>query len=370
MKLKLVSAVCVLFIVFLLTVFISCDQDSIFADIAVEPEPVDPRVAGSPTNIVVLDGWIYMASMGSDVIHRYKNNQWDVFSASGKVAGLASTSSKLYALVYHGDNRMDSSIVEYTGTDWITINRDNADSYSFQSIFGAEDKLFVGGNAGGSWDVFYVNDNNLTKVISNTAPLTGAAYENGSYFIATGGGGIYRVSGQNLSATPMAGSQGNITGIVNVNGTITASTRDGRILTSSGTGFNTILKEDIIYTGAMTVYKEYTENQWKNSLLLLGVQTSGSYNKGYRELALVNGMMPNDGRIPVIPGGELSSVKPENKSKYEASIARYSVYHIIQVPSQVDTFPSNPQGWEPLIFASTAGKGVYVLRNGLWNAQD
>jgi hypothetical protein len=120
----------------------------------------------------------------------------------------------------------------------------------------------------------------------------------------------------------------------------------------------------------MTVYKEYSGNEWKNSLLLLGVQTSGSYNKGYRELALVNGMMPTDRRSPVIPGGELSSVKPENKSKYEASIAKYSVHYILQVPSEVDAFPSNPQGWEPLIFASTAGKGVFVLRNGLWNAQE
>ena len=60
----------------------------------------------------------------------------------------------------------------------------------------------------------------------------------------------------------------------------------------------------------------------------------------------------------------------ENLSKYEASLARYSVHHILQVPHEVDNLPASPQNWEPLIFASTGGKGVYVIKNGLWNAQD
>jgi hypothetical protein len=356
----------VLIFALLLVVFISCDQDSIFADIAVEPPPLDPRIAGSSTNIVVLNNTVYIASIGSGTIHSYNNGKWSTFSADGKVVGLASTSTKLYALVYHGNDRLNASLIEFDGNDRVTIEKGDANSHSIQSIYGAGDRVFAGGRAGALWDVFQVNGSSLVRLISNTAHLTGAVFHNSDYYVSTGGKGIYKVSNANSAIT---GSEGNVTGIININSTISAVTWDGRIMVNTGTGFVTISKEDINYTGAMALYKEY-QNQRKDSLLLLGVQTRGNYDKGYRELALVNGEMPTDGRSPVIPGGELSSVKPGNKSKYEASLARYSVHHILQVPFEVDNFRSSSASGEPLIFASTAGKGVYVLKNGLWNAQD
>ena len=367
-KKNLKKPVLFLFFILVLAFLISCNQDSIFADIAVEPPPVKPRIAGSSTGIVVLNDRAYMASIGSSVIHTYKNNQWGSLPTGGKIAGLAATSSKLYALVYNGNNRMDASLIEWDGTGWITISKGDAGSYSIQSIYSAGDRLFVGGRSGASWSIFDVNGARLSRIISNAAPLTGAASAGSDYYVSTGGSGIYRVSNPNMA---VPGSGGNITGLINVNGTITAVGWDGRILVNSGTGFTTIYDENIHFTGAMAVYKEYSQNQWRDSLLLLGIQTSRSYDKGYREVALVNGAMPMQGIDPVIPGGELvSSVKPENKSKYEASLARYSVHHILQIPNEVDSFPPNPQNWEPLLFASTAGNGIYVLKNGLWNAQE
>ncbi|MDR1566355.1 MAG: hypothetical protein LBS48_03600, partial [Treponema sp.] len=59
-----------------------------------------------------------------------------------------------------------------------------------------------------------------------------------------------------------------------------------------------------------------------------------------------------------------SSVSTSNKSGYEASIARYSVYSILQVPEEVE--PKNP----PVIFAATANNGLQSLRGGSWNAEE
>ena len=350
----------------LLTVVLSCDQDSVFADIAVEPPPVDPRIEGSSTGFVVLNGSLYMSSVGSSTIHRYKNGQWDAFSADGRIAGLDAAAGKLYALLYYGSDRLDVSLVEINGSNPVTIDKGDAEAYSIQSIIACGDRLFAGGNRGGIWDIFQLNGDKLTRLISNAAPLTGAASIGSDYYLSTAGKGIYRVSNP-IAAIP--GSEGNITGILNVNGAIVAVTWNGGIIVNTGARFVEISRESYYYTGAMALYKENSGGQWRDSILLLGVQTTGSYDKGYRELSLVNGAMPGDGRSPVRPGGENSSVKPENLSKYEASLARYSVHHILQVPNEVDNL-INSEGWEPLIFASTTGKGVYVLMNGLWNAQD
>ena len=339
----------ILFLILLLIIFNSCAQDSIFADIAVEPPPIDPRIAGSSTNIVIFNDGVYMASVGSNTIHVYSMDQWNTFNAGGRIVGLAATSSKLYALIYYGDDRLDTALVEWDGNEWTTIDKGDANSFSIQSIYGTGERLFAGGRTGNSWDVFHLENNRLSRLISNSSPLTGAASIGSDYYISTGGRGIYRASSP---GAPIAGSETNVTGIINVNGTIAAVTWDGRVLVNTGSQFVTRSEDGANYTGAMAVY-----TQGNRSFLLIGVQSSGNYNRGYRELVLDNGLMPTDDRRPVIPGGENSSVSPENKSKYEASLARFSVHYIIQVPG------------EPLIFASTSGRGVYVLRDGLWNAQ-
>jgi hypothetical protein len=101
---------------------------------------------------------------------------------------------------------------------------------------------------------------------------------------------------------------------------------------------------------------------WEDKLLLLGIQSTGSYSKGYREISLVPAGEPDAGKPTGgvrTPGtSEVSSVKQDDKKKYDASIARYSVYYILQVPG------------EPVVFASTANNGLQSLKDGLWNAEE
>ena len=351
-----------IFFTLLFGVIISCNQDSIFADISVEPPPVDPLIKGSPTNIVLFDDVICVAGIGADTIHSYGSGKWTTLKPGKQIAALAATSTHLYALVY--SDMMDTELRCYDGAakTWTTINKGTA--VSMQTLFSANDHLFVGAKNGNTWSIYYDNSGTLVPVIINIAELNGAAFSASNYFLATGNG-VYM--GNNLSAFPadiIQGSAGNIKGIINVNGVITAVSRDGRILRYDTGEFKIVSStSDYHYTGAMWIWEE---TGGSNQLLLLGVQGDGSYNKGYRELTLVGGVPPASG-APVTPGGSLSSVKPDDKSRYDASLAKYSVYSILQVPLTVDTPAA---GKEPLIFASTALNGLFVLKDGQWNAQD
>jgi hypothetical protein len=368
-----------LFFLLLICTLISCDQDSIFADIAVEPEYKDPKINGSSTNLVVYDDGdgdtMYVATIGSGTIHTYKAGNWGSLSSpAGAVIGLAATSGYLYALV--GDiNRVDNSLHRYNGPDsdpkWTQIKGSTG---SLQSIWGANDTLFAGAMDGTAWKVYSVTDTGaaLSEAISDSGMLNGAAHDGTDYYIATSNG-IYK------GASIVTGSEGIVTGILNVNDVITAVVRytnpsdkkvQGKILTYNGSRFNTISNGGPAYTGAMCVWKKYDESgNATDKLLLLGIESSENYDSGYRELTLGNDGKPKTSNQEAVPpGGESSSIKPDDKSRYDASLARYNVYHILQVPEDVDPVPT---GSQPLVFASTTKNGVWVLnRAGEWNAQD
>jgi hypothetical protein len=149
----------------------------------------------------------------------------------------------------------------------------------------------------------------------------------------------------------------NATGIINVNDAITAVTWNGQILCYDGSSFTEFSSGGPRYTGGMSIWNDGTDDK----LLLLGVQDAGNYKRGYREISLDASFQPDlINRSIRTPGDiELSSVKPEDRKKYEASIARYSVYHILQVP-----------GGSSVVFASTANNGLQSLKGGLWNAEE
>jgi hypothetical protein len=168
---------------------------------------------------------------------------------------------------------------------------------------------------------------------------------------------------------------------MNVDGAsaITAVTRNGQILLYDGsTKFDVIDSDGSNYTGGMSIWMENVRTsaegvspetwEWKSTLLLLGVQSRSSYSKGYREISLDSAGKPTAGvRVP--GSRNPSSVTTEDRKKYDASLARYSVFYLLQVPGAVEAH-SNTPGWQPVIFASTANNGLQSLRDGLWNAEE
>jgi hypothetical protein len=356
---------------------LSCAQDSIFSGIAAEEEPKDPRIAGTPTNIIELNGAIYAASVGSGTIHKYTaGTGWATFHCNGgSVTGIAADGTNLYVLAYSGSNRMNSVVWKYDGTDWVSIG--GVGGYSLQTIYGAGDKIFVGGNSGSQYGIFYYDDGStpqLELVKDGTSLLSGAAFDGSDYFIATSGSGVYKVdtsmAPQPSDPVDIDGNAGaaRVTGIMNVNGFITAVTRYGQILAYDDVSeFKEISSGGPNFTGGMSIWQENTGTDdtpaWEPKLLLLGIQSSSSYTKGYREVSLDAASTPPGKPIggAIIPGtntAEPSSISPDNKKKYDASLARYSVFHILQVPG------------ESTIFASTANNGLHSLRGGLWNAEE
>ncbi|MDR2619316.1 MAG: hypothetical protein LBC62_10640, partial [Treponema sp.] len=221
-----------LLILLLAGLALSCNQDSIFADISVEPEFKEPRIAGTPTNIVVAkysfgtdgsdgsdntdDEWaVFAASTGSSTLHRYRGGHWDTsFSQpGGAIVALATDGETLYAL--SGDH-MNAGLKKWdiAAQSWSAVN--GVGGYSLQTIYGAGGKLFAGGKSGSTWKVFHVNGNNLEDVpgMSSVGMLTGAAESGGKYFIAVDNKGIYSTD---LSASTEQVSSGHqVKGIIDI----------------------------------------------------------------------------------------------------------------------------------------------------------
>ena len=366
---------------------LSCSQDSLFADISYEQKPKDPRIPGTPTNIVTaMEGantYLCVTNIGAKKIYRYREKQWSSSLRAPKspVVALASDGTDLYALC---GGMMSSSLYKY-GEDednpgnwkWTLIEPGDAAGYSLQYVYGTETMIFAGGRKDNSWEIFCTDGNSSLRSLNVNAsrPLSGAAELSGVYYVAAGAGGIFMWDSSASVLVPSP--QGNVTGMINTNGEIIAVTSGGSVLKLEGTQFISILSTGANFTGGMCVWKKYDEtaNAWIDSLILLGVSSGSKYSKGYREITLDSSGHP-DSELRVPGSIDPSSVSSGNKNKYEASIARYSVNFMAQVPDDVENFPrdengdiKNPGGWEPLIFASTVLNGMQSLRNGLWNAE-
>lgn len=353
----------------------SCAQDPIFAYISSEEEPKDPRIAGTPANIVVASAQsgkaVYAVSTGSKTVHRYKDGAWSTFSAPGSVSALASDNDganpALYALIGGALRKYDAG----SGA-WTSIGAGAASGYWLQAIYGAGGKIFAGGReeSGGNYGIFYSDGTSLVKLTDTAALLSGAAVDSTTqYFLSTRGSGIYKFDSswnQDPADAPVTGSDGNVTGIMNLGGQITAVTQNGSVLVYDGSQFNAILTGGPAFTGGMSVWKAWDGSGWRPTLLLLGIHSTGANNKGYREVELdSNGKVFNENVFT--PGTRSpSSVSTSNKSEYDASIARYSVHYILQVPVEVE----NPGDHQPVIFGATTRNGLQSLRNGRWNAEE
>jgi hypothetical protein len=380
-----------IFLAILLLFLFSCSQDSIFYDISNEPEPKDPLIDGSPTNIVAVKNKIYAGTRFGNKIFCYANNNgtlgWNTINLpSGYLGQLATDGEDLYALIFQNRDPLNSSEIRkynISSNSWGT--RYSLSSYSIQTIFGAGKRIFAGGQSGANRQdfaiIFFNNATNSLNIIKyGTSLLRGAAQDaSGAVYLATAGSGmfIFNISKENsdeisYSTTPVTGTEkANLNGIINVGGNIVAVGADGNVYSNIGGSFNNF-NAGVNFTGAMSVWLD-RNNQFKPSLLLMGIRGKGSsLTHGYREMILDNGKPSFNIKSP----GDDSPTSVVNKAKYAAGIGTHPIESIMQLqdvsnggPLNYSSYISDPD-WEPPIFASTAINGLWAYRKGEWNAEE
>jgi len=376
-KLKIFLTIFVLFL-------FSCGQDSIFYDISNEPEPKDPLIDGSPTNIVALKNRIYAGTrMGNKIFYYADNNGtlgWNTITLpTGYLGQLATDGEDLYVLIFQNRDPLNSSMVRRYNISTNSWDMTYIVSgYSIQTIFGAGKRIFAGGQLQSNRQnfaiIFLNNATNSSDIIKYGTSLLKGAAENasGTIYLATAGSGMFTFNESSLDTTPVGGTEKtNLSGIINVGGNIVAVGADGSVYSDIGGSFNNI-NTDVNFTGAMGVWLD-RNNQFKPSLLLMGIRAKGSSpTQGYREMILDNGKPSFNIKSP----GDDSPTSVVNKAKYSAGIGTHPVESIMQLPDINDGGPLNYSSyasdpdWEPPIFASTAINGLWAYRKGEWNAEE
>ena len=375
---------------FLLIAFIlilaSCNQDSIFFDISNEPEPKDPLIDGSPTNIVVLKNRMFVGTRMSNKIYYYASSDatlsWKtIVLPTGYLGQLATDGEDLYVLIFHNRDPLKSSMVRrYNINTNIWDMSYTVSGYSIQTIFGTGNKIFIGGQYQGNRQNFAIllleqESNSFTVIKYGTSLLKGAAQNpSGTIYLATAGSGIYTFNESSLDTSPVRGTDmANLNGIINVGSYIVAVSADGTIYSdTSNSGRFRNANVGVNFTGAMCVWLD-RKNQWRPSLLLLGIRGGGtSLTHGYREMVLDNGKPTFNIKSP----GDDSPTSVVNKAKYAASIGTHPVEFIMQIPDASSGGPlfyhnfTGDPNWEPPILASTAKSGLWSYRKGEWNAEE
>ena len=374
------------FLIVLTLILFSCGQDSVFYDISNEPEPKDPLIDGSPTNIVLFKNRIFSGTRMSNKIYYYANND-DTFSwktitlPTGYLGDLATDGEYLYVLIFRDRDPLKSSMIRKYNFDTDTWDMNYTISgYSIQTIFGAGNKIFAGGQYTSNRQNFAIlfldqESNSLTVIKYGTSLLKGAAQStSGIIYLATAGSGMYVFNEKSLDTSPARGTdKANINGIISVGNYIVAVSADGTIYADTSTsGRFRNANVGVNFTGAMCVWLD-RKNQWRPSLLLLGIRGRGtSLTHGYMEMLLDNGKPAFNIKSP----GDDSPTSVINKAKYTASIGTHPVESIMQIPDAsaggpltYRNFTGDPE-WEPPIFASTAKSGLWSYREGEWNAED
>jgi hypothetical protein len=374
-----------LFLMVLILILFSCGQDSIFFDISNEPEPKDPLINGSPTNIVVVRNRLYVGTRMSDKIYYYFTGGngvpgWNIITLpTGYLGQLATDGDSLYVLIFQNRDPLKSSMVRryiISSDSWemsYTVS-----GYSIQTIFGVGNRIFAGGqyqNNRQNFGIMFLErtSNSFNVIRYGTSLLKGAAQDaSGTIFLATAGSGMFIFNESSLDTTAITNTEkANFNGLMNVGGYIVGVTADGTVYTNVSGRFNNV-SAGVNFTGAMCVWLD-RKNQWKPSLLLMGTRGTGtSLTHGYREMIL------NDGRpsFNIKSPGDNSPTSVVSKAKYAASIGTHPVEAIMQLadansggPLNYGSFTSD-SSWEPPIFASTAKNGVWSYREGEWNAEE
>jgi len=366
--------------------FLSCNQDSIFYDISIEPEPRVAIIPGSPTEMVLVKNQLFVGTRMSTTFYRYSSTDgipgWSYIDLpEGTLGDLATDGEYIYALIFRGGDPLSESLIRRLDlTDWSWDKEISSSDYSIQTIYGVQGYVFAGAQEKANRQNFVILYHNpasdyLAEALLQVSILKGAVrHPDGFIYLATMGHGIYAFS-RGATYGPLEGTSGaSIAGIMETAGLIVAVSSDGGIYTGTVANGFTNVSTGVNFTGAMSPWYEMG-NQSVPALLLLGIRGRGvSRTHGYRELPLQNGIPGTDIQIQV-PGTEpLSSIS--NNAKYTASIGVHPIETILQVPDisrggplDYRLFSGNP-GWQPPIFAGTTKDGLWAYRDGEWNTEE
>ena len=132
---------------------VSCSDD-IYFKISKELPLIEPRIKGSPTNFVMFNGEMYVATGKNIFIYNETENKWTNKSLSHNITQLAATSSRIYALCYV-DKKDDverkilwcdkTKIANWEWDEDEVPPLDNTEKYTIMHfIYSANDKLYIG----------------------------------------------------------------------------------------------------------------------------------------------------------------------------------------------------------------------------------
>jgi len=364
---------CFYFILALVIALSACNEP-IFHTISVEPPKAEPRIDGSPTNFVVIGNAMFVAS--GKFIWKYESGSWTSYRQDKLIRQLATANIViptitpaipiLFALCVDGSVKFfTSSVIEaFEITDDIT-----------NSIFAANDTLFLSDEDD---SIFYIlSDFDGGDILYGgstplKAELRGVAYDGSNYYLCTKSGIYYvnTLASTQSTVSLITGSAIDFVGIIKLDNTVVAITRDGKLYQVETSGVTEVASFGSRFsTGALAIWTDGT-----NKLLLAGRQDKLEYaidsgsTYGYMELELdstaTNGI--KDGSDFVEPGtADLSTVA--DYDRYVSTLRKNPVNHIFQAPSSVDT--------KMTLFASTQLKGVWSYRDHgdgktIWNAEE
>jgi len=390
-----------LFFLALTFILCSCNRDPVFFNISEEVKLLDPQIKGVPTNFVIYDGRMYVASGNNLFVYKKGTDQmyWDKEAQpGGNILQIAATGSYLYALCSTDQNNNGKTVIKRFDKDnssWHKTDGIIENLSKVHNIFAAGDKLFITATASTStsnnisYTILYIdNSGTVNELITtdtdrnDTGELNGAAFDEESYFLSTKDRGVYKIDDMSEGAllikykdTDGNDVNVNFSGIINLQdevNTILLIARNGDVYTVKDIITkveNVSMEGNFRATGALAIWKENDQPSC-NRLLLAGRQDSlrysdSGYTYGYLELELdINGIKSDKNFIE--PGREpLSTVRQGENGHYKNTIGKYPVNYLLQVPSYIDS--------EMILFASTQKNGVwsYRDRNGIfqWNAE-
>jgi len=383
---------CIYLIIALIIALGACN-DPIFYIISTEPPIADPIIGGSPTNFVIFNNEVYAAS--GRKIYFYDGTddgkKWKPMSSQpgGRIVQLAATDSNLYALCLQDSPGSTTINLRRYSADWEDVTGETGGYDRLQSVYAANDKVFIGAHDKDSYNItLYIDEARgstfeaLTQGGTKDEPeslLCGIAFDSAYYYLCTRGNTIYQTDAAGVLNPKKPEDNVTFMGIINIgNDTILAISRNGNLYNVTGADITKLTfsadekTPDISInrpsTGALAVWVD--KDDASRRLLLAGRQdrldysVDSGYTYGYMELELDSSGI-KAGKNFVEPGKDSPSSVADNE-RYVSTIGRYPVKHIFQTPSAIDP--------EMTLFASTQKNGVWSYRqrgsNKIWNAEE
>jgi len=372
-----------------MTIALGACNEPVFYMISVEPPITDPLIGGSPTNFVVYKDKVYVASGRN--IYSYDGTSCEKIplQPGGRILQLAATDSYLYALCFPNSGNTNLKRFSAAG-NWEDVTGDTGGYNMLQSVYAANDKVFIGAEKNGSFIILYMTDNDgayspLTPGSTTDTPeymFCGLAYDSQYYYLCTRSnkffltpitGGPVTAKSKMKDDDPEKDDDVKFTGIINLgNNTILAISRNGNLY-NVNSGLDITRLENISIgnnrysTGALAVWRDETGTP---KLLLAGRQDSlvytvdSGYTYGYMELELDSGGIKAGMNFTEPGKADISSVA--DNERYISTIGKYPLNHIFQMTADIDP--------NMTLFASTQKNGVwsYRVRDSIpqWNAEE